>query len=394
MASSSALGAVGNGIFVTVSFLYLTRFVALPPTAAGTALTIAGLLSIAVGALVGRVLERTPTVAVNAALLLTQAVAVGALALTGGRVPALLAAGFVALTSKLKLAARGTLIALAFTGPERQAARAWFRSLSNLGAAVGSGLAVIATAADRALAYRSALVAVAFMYVMAAVVLSSMRGSVGAPVRSEGSKPNASVYRDTRYLIFSLLNGLLGVHYLLLEIGLPLWTQREPSRETWLIPAALLLNTLVVVAMQVPISSRIEGVWSALIAQFRAGVLFATFTVGVFAATALPGAWAGIVVLGSVAVYSLGEIVQAAASWELSFELADPRRPGAYQAMFASGANIGQVLAPFIITWVLSRLGDVGWLALGFALCGTATTHLLLSPTRSPAPASRCVESI
>ena len=138
----------------------------------------AGLLAVVVGVPVGRILDRTPVVAVNAAILLAQGAAIAWLASTGAQAPVLLAAGLVALASKLKLAARGTLIAVAFDGPHRQAVRAWLRSLSNLGIALGSGLAVGATAVDDVEAYRLALLAVAGTYVAAAVLMALMRGLV------------------------------------------------------------------------------------------------------------------------------------------------------------------------------------------------------------------------
>jgi MFS family permease len=133
----------------------------------------------------------------------------------------------------------------------------------------------------------------------------------------------------------------------------------------------------------VPVAHRIDGAAAAIRAQLHAGMLFALAALGIFTAGALPPPWASALLLTSVAVYSIGEIMQAAAAWELSFELAAPDRPGEYQAVFASGANIGPILAPFLITFVLAGIGDGGWLVLGIGLCAVAAAHLPLRPRRA-----------
>lgn len=374
MAISTPVAAVGNGLFAATSFLYFTRMLAMPATFVGTVLTVSGAVAIGAGAPVGRFIDRMRPAWANIAVLVVQAGGVVALSLVRGPVPFAIAAGLVALTGKLKLAARGALIALAFADTDRVRIRSWLRSLSNLGMAGGSGLAAIATGVDRPWLYRLALLAVAATYLVSAALLGPLRAVSAPRPAGDGARPRGAL-RDRVYLLVAALNGLLGVHYLLIEVGVPVWAQSGPQRALWLVSAGLLINTVVVVLGQVPLTARIHGVGAAVRAQNLAGVLFVLFAAALLAAGHARGAAQVAVACAAFAAYSLGEVLQAAAAWELSFELADPARPGEYQGVFASGAAIGPVLAPLIITGVLGRLGDAGLLALGAGLLVLALLH-------------------
>lgn len=82
---------------------------------------------------------------------------------------------------------------------------------------------------------------------------------------------------------------------------------------------------------------------------------------------------------GAAAVYSLGEVVRASASWELSFELADSTRSGEYQGLFSSGVTVGGVLAPVVFTWTLSTCGDLRWVVLGMLFLALGLSQPVLT---------------
>jgi hypothetical protein len=70
----------------------------------------------------------------------------------------------------------------------------------------------------------------------------------------------------------------------------------------------------------------------------------------------------------AVAVHSVGELWQAAASFTLSFDLAQEHAHGQYQAVYTLGEGIERALAPTILGVLCIAWGAVGWLILGTLL--------------------------
>jgi hypothetical protein len=171
------------------------------------------------------------------------------------------------------------------------------------------------------------------------------------------------------------ISGLMGVHYLFLQVGLPLWVLDGASRPLWIVSAALTLNTIVVATCQVPLARPVRDVRSACVATAGAGgcLLVACAMV---ALAGRAGAATVPLVLAAAVVYSLEEVLQAAGAWELSFELAPAAQAGEYQTLFSSGQTAGTVLAPMTIATVLTGLGDGGWLVLGGLVGGLGWAHL------------------
>jgi hypothetical protein len=85
-----------------------------------------------------------------------------------------------------------------------------------------------------------------------------------------------------------------------------------------------------------------------------------------------------------VAVYSVGEILHASASWELSYELAPTAQASEYQSVFTSGLALGAVIAPVVITDLLLRFGGRGWVLLGAMMAVLGCAHLAFAGFSSP----------
>jgi hypothetical protein len=138
-----------------------------------------------------------------------------------------------------------------------------------------------------------------------------------------------------------------------------------------------------VVLLQVRASRDIVSVASAARAARRGGLLLAACCL-LFAASAGISAWASaLVLLAAITVQSLAEVLSSAAGWALSYDLAHPSAPGAYQGIFASGFALAAMLAPLVMTSTALRLGFAGW-AVVAGLFGAAGTALV--------PASRWAE--
>lgn len=141
--------------------------------------------------------------------------------------------------------------------------------------------------------------------------------------------------------------------------------------------ALLILNTVVVVFFQVPLSRGTHDVRRAGTVTAWAGVLMAA-ACALYATAAAPGVWLAVALLVLAALaHAFAEVMSQAGGWGLSFELADPRAPGAYQGVFSMGFNLGAMLAPVVVTAAIGQ-GALGWglLAALFVAAAFGTTAI------------------
>jgi hypothetical protein len=263
---------------------------------------------------------------------------------------------------------------------------------------IGSAVAGITISLDTPVSYHVTLALVSVLYLLGAWLLwhfgraNLIQPGAGPSPRPEHleSHPNLKgdqnggrlAILDRRYVIVAAVSGLMGMHYLFIEVGLPVWVITSPGRALWVVSTALVINTAVVALGQVRLSRPIRSVKTACTATAAAGVCFLLATLIIASLGGLgriPGAFA---VLGAVAVYSVGEILQASASWELSFELAPVSRASEYQSIFTSGLTLGTVIAPVVITEILLSFGDQGWLVLGAIMATLGFAHLIFAHYR------------
>jgi hypothetical protein len=188
-----------------------------------------------------------------------------------------------------------------------------------------------------------------------------------------------SPLRDRTYLAATGLYAVMAMQFGLLTVGVPLWVAGRTKAPAVTVAALLALNTVIVSLFQVWAARHANNLHSAGSAVARAGVLLA-LACGLYAA-ATNGALAVVVAILTLATlaHSLAEILSEAGSWTLAFELADPANPGAYQGVSQTGAALGSMLAPLVVTATTIEHGWAGWAVLGafFLVAGLATLGLV-----------------
>jgi hypothetical protein len=86
-------------------------------------------------------------------------------------------------------------------------------------------------------------------------------------------------------------------------------------------------------------------------------------------------AWVAVLLLtAGIVAQSLAEVISSAAGWAMSYDLARPEAPGAYQGVYMSGFALAGMLAPLVVTSTALHFGMTGWLVLAglFAAAGAA----------------------
>jgi MFS family permease len=374
LAAAQLAGSLGDGAFLTCSVLFFTRIAGLTPAQVGLGLTLGWAVGSVAGVPLGRLADRHG--ARGAAVLLALATGTSILAFLVVRSPVMfvLAACLYGSCQTGLAAVRQALLA-ALADPERRTrVRAHLQSAGNAGLAVGAGLGGLALSADTASAYLTVFVLDAAAFAVTAALLHKLP-AVPRTASPRTGAPKSAVLRDRPYALVTLLNAILLLRMPLLSVAIPLWIVEHTAAPGWTVSALFVLNTVVVVVLQVRVAGRLTTLGSAARMVRRSGVVLLASCVA-FALSALgtsPAVAFAVLVAGAL-VQVLGEMLQSAGSWEIGFALAPADKQGEYQGFFGTGTSVARAVGPVLLSTVVVGGGFAGWLVLGavFAAAGWA----------------------
>lgn len=381
-----AVDRTGSGLWAASSVLYLTFVTHLSAQQIGVLLGAAGVAGIAGSPLAGRLAGRFP---VRPLLIGCHLVRLATLTLV------LLCTGFEALLPVVAVTYLGDraaktlemLFATRAAGERRAAYQALSRSAANAGYGVGAGLAAIGLAIGTTDAYRALILGNALSFVAAAALVwrtGEPGGRTTEVARTGEATPAADAvkperpkgpWRDRGYLRFVLLDIPMNLDDSVLGVGLPLWLVGRTSAPHALVPAFLVINTVLVVALQLTVSKRAEGPHLAVRAVLLYGVLMFVCCALLAGATGC-GTWAAAVVLLAAAVLvTMAELMRSVSSWELAVLLAPPDERAGYLGVAGMAQSIQKSAGPPLLTGVVMVAGPVGWLVLGTVVAGLSVAQ-------------------
>lgn len=366
------VSSLGRCVFFACTAIYFTQLVHLEVRQIGLALTCAGAAGVVSSYLAGVLSDlisarRLPAVALvlegTSLLCLTWATSITAFTV--------LAVVQVAM-NRGGATARQTLVARLFRGPGRTQARSQVRVATNLGIALGGAAAAGVLAASNQTVFRVGFSLAAAMYFLAAWTSRRIPADQVARHSQTELRPGRgpSVWRDQRYLLLAGLQGVVVTSYSLLETAVPIWVVTQTEAPPVTVSGILMINTAVVVVLQVRLSRGLEEPAAAARAFWVAGILVGLGCGAYFVAAGLPAVGAVVALLLAVFIQSLGEVLFAGAGFSMSFELADSARVGAYQGVYGVGSAAGYMLGPAAVTAAITA-GAVGWGALATLYFGT-----------------------
>jgi hypothetical protein len=154
-----------------------------------------------------------------------------------------------------------------------------------------------------------------------------------------------------------------------LTVGLPLWVLTRTTAPHGLAAAVFVLNTVLVVAFQVPLA-RYAGTPPAAAGALRRVAVWCL----------LSGASAALAVLGAALALTVVEMIRSAVSWELSVALAPDHAQGGYVGVHGLAQATARCAGPLLMTSAVITAGPAGWLAPGavLALAALAQRRLVL----------------
>ncbi|MGW1124799.1 MFS transporter [Streptomyces sp. NPDC002526] len=373
MLRALAVDRTGTGLWAASSVLYLTFVTHLSAQQIGVLLGTAGVAGIAGSPLAGRLASRFPVRPLLIGCHLLRLVTL-TLVLLCTRFEALLVVVAVTYLGDRAAKTLEMLFATRAAGERRAAYQALSRSAANAGYGLGAGLAAIGLAAGTVDAYRALILGNALSFLVAAALVwrTGEPGGVAAPGPAVRAVRAKGPWRDRGYLRFVLLDIPMNLDDSVLGVGLPLWLVSRTSAPHALVPAFLVINTVLVVVLQLTVSRRAEGPRKAARAVVLYGVLLFV-SCALLAASTGCGTWtAAGVLLAAAVLVTMAELMRSVSSWELAVLLAPPDERAAYLGVAGMSQSIQKSAGPPLLTGVVMAAGPAGWLALGVAVAGLA----------------------
>lgn len=362
--------SVGSGLFITISVLFFTRVIEFSITQVALGMSMAGFAALLGAIPLGSLGDRIGHRRVWILLTLVHAAAFAAYPLVTGYPAFVVLVAVVALADVGISPVRGAYLSL-MAGPEvRVKARAYNQAVYNAGFALGAAGAGIALQFDSIAGYVALVLANSVSYLVAALVLLTLP-AVAVQARKERTRVGA-VLRDRPYVVVSVLNGLLMTYAAVLLVAIPLWIVNRTQAPAWSVGAVMILNTVLVVLLQVRASKGADTVPGAAIVIRRAGFAMLLACLILAVSGMLPTVPALLTVVLGVTMLTVAELFHSAGSWGVSFGLAPEDRQGEYLGAFAMGGRIYDAVGPALVTGLALGLGAPGWVALGVLFLGLA----------------------
>ncbi|MGA5699725.1 MFS transporter [Peterkaempfera bronchialis] len=385
-----AVDRTGSGLWAASSVLYFTLVSHLSAQQIGVLLGAAGVAGIVGSPLAGRLAGRFP---VRSLLIGCHLLRLGTLSLLQ------VCTGFDALLPVVAVTYLGDraaktlemLFATRAAGERRAAYQALSRSAANAGYGVGAGIAAFGLAVGTRDAYRALILGNALSFAVAAALVWRTREARESSVRvarSDGAAPlaatvdgkqprerRASPWRDRGYLSFVLLDIPMNLDDSVLNVGLPLWLVSRTSAPHALVPAFLVINTVLVVVLQLSVSARAEGPRRATRAVLLAGVTMLVCCTAMAAATRSGSRVATAVLLAAALLVTLAELMRSVSSWELAVLLAPEGARASYLGVAGMSQSIQKSAGPPLLTGVVMAAGPAGWVVLGAVVAGLSVVQ-------------------
>ncbi|MEE6261034.1 MFS transporter [Plantactinospora sonchi] len=360
---ATLVNTIGRGIWLTASALFLTRSVGLSVAEVGLGLTMTAAIGLLASTPMGYLADRYGPRGIQITALVASAGCSVALIAVRSFPQFLLVGAVVAITDAANRGARGALIAGSVPADQRVRTRAYLRATTNVGISVGAVAAGFGIAVDTRAGYVTLILVDAVSYLAAAAITTRLAALPPTPAPISG--PRLVALRDRPFLAFTALDGLMSMHFGLLNIALPLWVAGHTTAPRWLVSALFLVNTTMVVLFQVRASRGTEDLGGAARASRRAGLAIALACVLFAVSGGVPAGGAVVLLLLGALVHVIGELWHSAAGWGISFGLAPADAHGQYQGAYGMGMQVGGMLAPAVVTTLAIGWGVPGWLVLG-----------------------------
>lgn len=401
MLLAQLLDRTGTGVWAASSVLYFTFVMGLDTGRIGLLLGAAAVAGIAGSPLAGHLAGRFPVRSLLIGCHLLRLGTLGAL-LAVTRFDLLLPLVAVTYLGDRAAKALETLFATRVAGERRGTYQALSRSTANAGYAVGAGIAAAGLAVGTPQAYQALILANALSFLAAAALVWRTRepraegrvaagtgdaatgGAATGDAATGGAVPGGAVpgrtrapspWRDRGYLRFVLLDIPMNLDDSVLAVGLPLWLVAHTDAPHALVPAFLVINTVLVVVLQLRVSARYEEPHRAAAAVSVYGLTMLACCTLLALTSGAGSVAAAVVLLAAAVLVTVAELLRSVSSWELALSLAPEEARASYLGVAGMAQSVQKSVGPLLLTGLVMTAGPAGWLALGAGIAALSVVQ-------------------
>ncbi|MEV0231326.1 MFS transporter [Nonomuraea sp. NPDC050786] len=368
--------ALGNGLYVPLTLLFIQEVTGLPTSTVGVGVTVAATIGLAANPLAGVLIDRFDARTVLVGTYVIRALGFALYPFVSGFGPLIAVAAVIACGDRAFYPASSSYVAVLTKDGGRDRLYALMATARN----VAFGLGGLLSAAAVSLAGGYALIAVlnAASFVIASACLLRIRLAPGERPPHPARGGYRQVLTDRPFM------GLVGVEQaftltkLILSVGLPLYAVSVLGTPPAVLGILYTINTLLVAAGQLGVR-RLQRHARRTHAMALSGAVFiASCALYALAAPLPPGPPRIAALVAATLVFTLAELMHATPSASLAAGAAPPALRGRYLAVHQMTWSVGQVVAPagFALLLGLAPLPLWGVLATLLALASAGLLRL------------------
>ncbi|MEV4395593.1 MFS transporter [Nonomuraea sp. NPDC049607] len=385
--------ALGNGLYVPLTLLFIQRVTGLPMPVVGLGMTLAATVALAANPVAGVLIDRFGTRTVLVGTYVVRALGFALYPLVDGFGPLVAVAAVIAAADRAYYPAASSHVAVLARGEGRDRLYAMQATARNVAFGLGGLLsaAAVSLAGQTGFALIAGLNAVSFATAAACLLLPRRTENPRGTGALEPGKPRERggyrrVLADRPFMGLVTAEGAFTLTHLLLPVGMPLYVVPVLGASPALLGLLYTVNTLLVAAGQLPVR-RWQRRARRTHAMALAGAVF-VLACGLYAATALlpagPPRIGGL--LAATLVFTLAELLHTAPAATLAAGTAPPALRGRYLAVHQMTWSVGQVVAPVAFSALAGAAPPLMWAAPA-ALLAVACAGLPRLSLRLPAEA-------
>ncbi|MGH3759430.1 MFS transporter [Actinophytocola sp.] len=356
--------STGTGLFIAGSAVYFTRGAGLSITEVGVGLTIAGLCGLVALTPLGMLADRIGPRPAAVLLHFWRGAGMFAYAFVSDFPTFVVVACIVGIPARAVDPINQMYVDRHIGTELRTRVMAAFRVVYNVGFMLGGLLATLIIAIGTRPAFIAIVLGDAVTFVIAGILLARV------PLLADNAPERPAVrgwpksLRQGWYLAVAGLHAVIVLHIPILSIGLPLWATLHTEAPPLIVGPLIVLNTILVILLQVRLSRGTETREGGVRALRRAAVSLAGCAVVIAFADRLDTVGATVLLVGGMVLLTLGEVLQVAGGIGVSYDLAPRERQGEYLAVFWLGVAAMYMVGPVLITVGVVEQGSFGWLGL------------------------------
>jgi MFS family permease len=359
---ATLINTFGNGLFMTIEVIYFTLYVGLTPAQVGLGLSLGGAVSLLFNIPAGHLADRFGPRDITALAYAGEGLALASFVFIHSFIPFLILSLVIGAIGATGQTLRMATIAKFGVGEERVRIRAYTRAVTNLGIALGAVFAGVALAVNTRSAYATMLLLDAVTFLGAALVWKRL--PYVAPTVVKGEPFSFIALKDKKFVIATLLNGVMSLHFIIQNVALPLWIVHETKAPRWWVAVLMLVNTISVVLFQVRASKGSGDVKAGARMYARAGYLVAAACLLYAFSAGTSRVVACAILVFAALVHVAGELIGSAGYRSIGFGLANQDHQGQYQGVYSMGFGLGGAVGPSLVTALAIGMGKAGWVIL------------------------------